>query len=189
MGLIRPPDKVKLFTALLGKNKDVFYQVREKLSSCFGPIEFTSPIYNWSHSKYYEQEMGADLQRIFFFFEQPIEQDNLSDVKNATNEIENFYRSNSGTKSPGRSVNIDPGYLTLAKVVLASTKDYSHRIYIGKGIYAEITLYYINKTFQPLPTTYPDYKSKEYVAMFNEVRDKEQEVRGKKLEVRLKAEG
>ncbi|MBI5194523.1 MAG: DUF4416 family protein [Nitrospirae bacterium] len=179
MGLIRPPEKAKLFTALLGKNKDVFYQVREKLSSNFGPIEFTSPIYNWSHSKYYEKEMGTELQRVFFFFEQPIEQEMLSDVKIMTNEIENLYMNNAGPGNPQRQVNIDPGYLTLAKVVLASTKDYSHRIYIGKGIYAEPTFRYINKTFQPLQTTYPDYRSKEYVAMFNEVRKK---LIGKKAE-------
>lgn len=116
--------------------------------------------------------MGTDLQRVFFFFEQPIEQDKLSDIKIVTNEIENIYMNNAAHGGPKRSVNIDPGYLTLAKVVLASTKDYSHRIYIGKGIYGELTLYFINNTFNPIPTTYPDYRSKEYIDMFNGMRGK-----------------
>lgn len=172
MGYIRPPYKAKLFTALLSKDKELFSIIRENLSFHFGPVDFAAPVSPWTHSKYYEKEMGTELLRVFFFFERPLGQDSLSDAKHVTNEIEKCFMNNTYTERPKRLVNIDPGYLTLAKVVLASTKDYAHRIYIGKGIYAEGTLYYKDKTFQPNPHTYPDYRSIEYITMFNEVRSR-----------------
>ena len=171
MGFIKQPEKAKLFTALLSKQKNLFNTVKEKLSFHFGPLEFTSPVYPWSKSRYYEKEMGTDLWRVFLFFERPVEQDALSDIKILTNELETFFKDTAIHGSPERPVNIDPGYLTLAKVVLASTKNYSHRIYIGKGIYAELTLFFMNKTFQPLPYTYPEYRIDAHIAMFNEVRN------------------
>ncbi len=169
MGIIRPVEQVKLFTALLFGSEDVFNSAREKLSSAFGPPDMASPVWPWDHSTYYEKEMGTDLKRIFIFFKRPVTPDQLADVKNITNEIEESFSVNYG-KLARRPINIDPGYMTLAKVVLASTKDYAHRIYVGKGIYAEVTLFYQDKTFQPLPHTYPDYRSGEYVALFNAAR-------------------
>ena len=166
MGIIRPVEQVKLFTAILFGSEDVFNTAREKLSSALGPVDMTSPVWTWSHSTYYEKEMGTDLKRIFLFFERPITPDTLADIKIFTNEIEEGCGRSAGN-FPERAINIDPGYITLAKVVLASTKDYAHRIYMGKGIYAEVTLFYQDKTFRPLPHTYPDYRSDEYVALFN----------------------
>src|SRR3989304_5776987 len=169
MGIIRPVEQVKLFTAILFGNEGVLNTARENLSSALGLIDMSSPVWSWSHSNYYKKEMGADLKRIFLFFERPITPDRLADIKNITNEIEDSFRRNT-ENLPERPINIDPGYMTLAKVVLASTKDYSHRIYIGKGIYAEVTLFYQDKTFQPLLHTYPDYRSGEYVDLFNKAR-------------------
>ena len=169
MGIIRPVEQVKLFTAILFGSEDVFNTAREKLSSALGPVDMTSPVWKWSHSTYYEKEMGTDLKRILLFFERPITPDTLADIKIFTNEIEEGCGRGAGNL-PERAINIDPGYITLAKVVLASTKDYAHRIYIGKGIYAEATLLYQDKTFNPLPYTYPDYRSGEYVALFNRAR-------------------
>lgn len=176
MGIIRPVEQVKLFTAILFGNEGVLNTAREKLTSALGPVDMSSPVWSWSHSNYYEKEMGADLKRIFLFFERHVTPDRLSDIKNITNEIENSFRMDQEQckelKLPDRPVNIDPGYMTLAKVVLASTKDYAHRIYIGKGVYAEVTLFFQDKTFQPLPHTYPDYRSGEYVGLFNAARGK-----------------
>ena len=169
MGIIRPVEQVKLFTAILFGNEGVLNTAREKLSSALGPIDMSSPVWSWSHSNYYEKEMGADLKRIFLFFESPFTPDTLADIKNMTNKIEEDC-GRSHENLPDRVINIDPGYLTRAKVVLASTKDYSHRIYIGKGIYAEVTLFYQDKTFQSLSHTYPDYRSGEYIALFNMAR-------------------
>ncbi|HZX49305.1 MAG TPA: DUF4416 family protein [Nitrospirota bacterium] len=169
MGIIRPVKQVKLFTAILFGSEDVFNTAREHLSSVLGPIDIASPVWTWSQSTFYEKEMGGDLKRIFLFFERPITPDQLADIKIFTNKIEEGF-GRSSADLPERAINIDPGYITLAKVVLASTKDYAHRIYIGKGIYAEVTLFYQNKTFNPLPHTYPDYKSSEYVALFHMAR-------------------
>ena len=73
-------------------------------------------------------------------------------------------------KGISRIINIDPGYLDLSKLILASTKDYKHRIYLTKGIYAEVTLFYQDKTFCPWEWTYPDYKTGEYIEIFNRIR-------------------
>lgn len=174
MGIIRPVEQVKLFTAILFSNAGVFNAARERLSSAFGPVKMAGPVWTWSHSNYYEKEMGADLKRTFLFFERLIMPDRLADIKTITNEIEEDCRSSSG-RLPERPINIDPGYITLAKVVLASTKDYSHRISIGRGIYAEVTLCYQDKTYHPLPHTYPDYRSAEYIALFNMARGRQQD--------------
>ncbi len=172
MGFIRPVEEARLFTALLSKDERLFQIAREKLSSSLSTVDFVSPVYPWAHTRYYEKEMGTDLKRVFLFFEQPVQPDILPYVKKMTNELEVYFRANSGETMPARPMNIDPGYLTLAKVVLAATKDYYHRIYIGEGIYAEVTLYYRDKTYQPFLHTYPDYRSQEYISIFNEARER-----------------
>ncbi len=172
MGFIKSVEEARLFTALLSRDERLFHITRENLSPSLGLVDFVSPVYPWAHTRYYEKEMGTDLKRTFLFFEQLIQPDTLADVKRMTNDLEFYFRDNIDATMPTRPINIDPGYLTLAKVVLASTKDFYHRIYIGKGIYAEVTLYYKDKAYQPFPYTYPDYRSAEYISMFNEVRER-----------------
>ena len=171
MGLIKPVEEARLFTALLSREEGLIHTAREKLSVSFGPVDFVSEISPWAHTRYYKKEMGTGLKRQFLFFERHILPDTLSNIKNMTNDLEADFRTNADAAMSGRPVNIDPGYLTLAKVVLASTKDYYHRIYIGNGIYAEVTLSYRDKSYQSLPHTYPDYGSREYIDMFNRVRE------------------
>ena len=114
--------------------------------------------------------MGRGLFRVFLSFEKLIDPAGLVDAKLITNMIED--RLADSTQSPRkRPVNIDPGYITAAKLVLASTKDYSHRIYLDKGIYAEITLSYRNKQFMPCDWTYPDYRTGEYIDIFTKIRE------------------
>lgn len=168
----KPPEKATLFTSLLSGDERLFDSASERLSSSFGPIGIRSPIQPWAYTEYYKKEMGSNLKRAFLFFEKPIEPDRLSDFKIITNEMERYFAGKAPSGIPRRPVNIDPGYLTLSKVVLASTKDYSHRVYIGKGIFAEVTLYYMDKTYQPFSYTYPDYRSQEYIEMFNKVRER-----------------
>lgn len=150
----------------------LFDGVGVRLSSSFGPIGIRTPIRPWTYTEYYTKEMGSDLKRVFLFFEKPVEPDRLSNFKIITSDVERYFAVKAPSGIFRRTVNIDPGYLTLSKVVLASTKDYSHRIYIGKGIYAEVTLYYQDKSYWPFPYTYPDYRSEEYIEMFNRVRDR-----------------
>lgn len=165
MGKICKQESVKLIIGLIGK-ENLFSKVKAKLLTKFGMIDFSSTILAFTSTDYYNREMGSDLKRQFLSFKRLISPDMLPDIKNYTNTLEsNFY---SGNKR--RLVNIDPGYLSIAKLVLATTKDHQHRIYLGKGIFAEVTLRYKGKTFCSWDWTYPDYCTKEYISIFNQLR-------------------
>ena len=166
MGCLRRPNKVKLTAALLSNDVDVFLKVRNILEKAYGRTDFVSDILSFTHTDYYKEEMGDDLKRQFLSFEKLLDLKNIYNVKLKTNLVEGRF-----LMSGRRTVNIDPGYLDLAKLVLFSTKDYSHRIYLGKGIFAESTLFYKDKTFTPWPWTYPDYTTKDYINIFNSIRD------------------
>lgn len=172
MGVVKASGKVKVFASVLCGDETLFQSVEQKLSSSLGLIEFTSPIYPWTHTRYYENEMGPDLKKIFLFFKNSVEPDTLPDIKVFTNNVERYFMEQVRKEGISRPINIDPGYITLSKVVLASTKDYFHRLYLGKGIYGEVTLYYRNKTYRPFPYTYPDYRSDEYIRLFNMARER-----------------
>lgn len=161
MGTPRPPQKVMLFCALLYNDEEIFWKTLKVLEDRFGVIAFYSPPLKWEFSNYYQKELGDNLKRRYVFFENLIEPDLLADIKLNTNSIEQYFSQNGN-----RTINIDPGYITSAKIVLASTKDYSHRIYLKDGIYAEITLIYQKGSFQPHINTYRDYCSKEHQFYF-----------------------
>ena len=136
-------------------------------SSQFGPIDLVSSWMDFNYTSYYEAEMGSPLVRRVFSFNRLIEQDELATVKIATNQIEQAY-------APGRrrEANIDPGYMLPERFVLASGKNFSHRIYIGLGIYADLTLVYQKGSFQKLPWTYPDYAGEAMLNFLDQVRRK-----------------
>ncbi len=143
-------------------SKEAHYRkALESLESLFGEITMESALMKWDFSDYYREEMGEPLYRRFIFFRKLIEQDRLAHIKVQTNEIEKSLSS-----EQKRTVNLDPGYLTPAKIVLASTKDYSHRIYLGEGIYGEVTLLYKRGCFIPHVNTYKDYQGTGYVRLF-----------------------
>ncbi len=169
MGLITPAAPVKLFVGMISGRTTLFDEVRRPLVTRFGPIDLESPVYSWTHTTYYEKEMGPDLKRQFLFFKQPVPPDALHEIKRFTNELEQRL-TQSSSEGPLRQINLDPGYLAPSKIVLATTKDYSHRIYLRDGIYAEVTLMYQGKSFIPLPHTYPDFRLEEYIALFNQAR-------------------
>jgi hypothetical protein len=110
--------------------------------------------------------MGSGLSRAFISFKDLISPKDLSRVKVITNRIEEKL-----SLKGKRLVNIDPGYLDAARLVLASTKDYAHRIYLDKGIFAETTLIFKGHSFKNLEWTYPDYKSEKYLEIFNSIRE------------------
>lgn len=144
---------VKLFTAVTFNNNDVYEQIKSILEENFGVIDTLSAIYDFTYTQYYAKEMGVSLQKQFLGFEKLIRPESLPDIKLMTNEIEQkFSRENK------RQVNIDPGYLTGAKVVLATTKNFDHRIYLGKGIYGDVHLRYRGNKFHINEWTYPDYR-------------------------------
>lgn len=166
MGAIKKHPCVKLIIGFIFKEEAVLKKAEDILESQFGRIDFASQILAFKHTDYYKNEFGAGLKRKFIAFKKLILPQELSKLKIITNQIEKRL-----AHLRQRRINIDPGYLDMAKLVLASTKDYRHRIYLNKGIYAEITLFYQDKTFKSWEWTYPDYKSAEYITIFNKIRE------------------
>ena len=155
------PCPVLLFFGLLARNEEGLDEIRATLASEFGEIVSCSEVIPFTHSRYYESEMGSGLVRQWVLTDRLIEQDAIVEIKLRTNAIEDAAKSAIGVEAaePGRSVNIDPGYLSLSKVVLATAKDHSHRLYLGRGIYAEVTLAYrAGEGFHPCQWTYPDHR-------------------------------
>lgn len=165
MGTPKPPAPVKLIAGLLAAADTLLEQAAAALQERFGPVDAQSSAADWTVSTYYRDEMGDTIRRQFISFERLIAADELVVVKLTTYALEERWRSGAG-----RRVNIDPGYIAATTLVLASTKDAAHRIYLGAGIYAEATLLFSNGSFQPHAHTYPDYAAREAVAFFNAVR-------------------
>jgi len=157
---------VKLIVGFIFYDAAVLPKAEVILKRRFGNMDFQSPLLDFTHTDYYHEEFGASLKRKFISFAKLIPPDALPKIKIYTNKIERKFLA-----AGKRLINIDPGYLDLAKLVLASTKDFVHRIYLDKNIFAETTLFYQNKTFRPWECTYPDYRSPEYIEIFNQIRE------------------
>lgn len=159
-------EPVVLFTGVLYRDPERLTEVRRKLVDLWGPvIESLEPV-PFRYTDYYREEMGEGLKRTFLVFEAWIQPGDLPKLKLETNEIERALASGGR-----RTVNLDPGYLSLAKVVLATTKDFAHRLYLDRNIYGEVTLVYTGASFRPLDWTYPDYKEERTLAFFNHARE------------------
>jgi len=165
MGKPGVPVPALLFVGVLYREEEYFSRAKKKLYQSFGESLFESPSTSWDYSQYYRSEFGSPLFRSFVFFRDTISPEALCDIKLVTNDIEADLAS-----AGKRRVNLDPGYLTPYNVVLASTKNYAHRICIGKGIYAEVTLLYSDGKYRPHIFTYRDYASDECAALFARAR-------------------
>jgi hypothetical protein len=165
MGEVREPQPVKVFVGILTAQASTLAEVRSSIEDQLGPIDCESQLLDFTYTDFYEPEMGPGLKRKLWGFGRLAAPDSLVDLKLFTNRMEQTLAINGK-----RTVNMDPGYLMAARVVLASTKDFGHRLYLGKGIYGEVTLMYQKKGFQPLPWTYPDYRSEAYHQFFRELR-------------------
>lgn len=170
MGQATPHPPVLLVLAAVSRYEQALHWAAEQAARAWGPIADRSEAFAFTETDYYQATMGGELRKQFLTFEQPIAPERLVDVKLQTNAWEEEYARAAGHPEP-RPLNLDPGYLTTAKLVLASTKDHSHRIYLGRGIYAEVTLYYRGGRWQPREWTYPDYRRDDFQAFFTRVRD------------------
>ena len=159
---------------MLAGDKALFARAEEEMQNLWGSMDVSSEVMPFTYTNYYQKEMGSPLWRKFVAFEKLIDPGRLAVIKRQSNELEERYAKNNETKEPGilRSVNLDPGYIDLSKLVLASTKNYSHRIYIGDSIYAEATLHYHKGDWRSWPYSYPDYACGDYNVFFNRVREK-----------------
>ncbi|GBE17438.1 hypothetical protein BMS3Abin16_00021 [archaeon BMS3Abin16] len=169
MGGVAKPEKALLFMGLMYREKEVFELAIQDLEDRFGEIILRSPEFDFNFTDYYNEEMGAGLKKTFLAFEIPVDPGRLAEIKAFTKELENKHSSKANGKKQ-RKINIDPGYVTQSKVVLASTKNRSQRIYLKDGIYAEATLIFKSKKWDPLPWAYADYRTPLAGKFFMELR-------------------
>ena len=158
-------EPVKLVMSLFAVGRDVLHDVLGCLIETYGMADFISSLLPFEYTPYYAAEMGPSLLRRFVSFENLIRPECLPDIKNLTNLLEERF-----AVGERRTVNIDPGYVAKAHLILATGKGYTHRPYLRDGIYADLTLMYSHKTFRTLPWTYPDYAEKSCIEMFNKIR-------------------
>jgi hypothetical protein len=166
MGKAKESKPGKLFMSLIASEDEFLHQGIKDLCLAFGEVDFTSERLPFNFTDYYTKEMGRDLFRRFIIFKNLISIPLLPDIKQSTNRLEEKYATPVGN----RRLNIDPGYICLEHVILATTKGYAHRPYLRDGIYADLTLIYRNKSFQPLEWTYHDYRQEEVIGLFNQFR-------------------
>jgi Domain of unknown function (DUF4416) len=170
MGSPAQPAPVLLIVAAISRYSEALAWSLRTIESHFGPMAMVSPVFDFTETEYYTATMGSDLKKQFFACERLIDPAQLIDLKLQTNRWEEEFAAQGAFSEP-RPLNLDPGYITLAKLVLASTKDHSHRLYLGRGIYAEITLNYRAGRWQESEWTYPDYRRADFQQFFVECRD------------------
>ena len=171
MGTIRYPQPVMLFAAVFTPEESAFDWVRERAESQWGCLILESETFPFeTFTDYYAATMGTTLPKRLWAFENLITPDALPKIKCLTNAWETEFKAAS-TGLAERPLNIDPGYVDLGKLILASTKDHAHRIYLSEGIFAETTLMYTQKQWKPLPWTYPDYQSIGYHLFLSQCRE------------------
>jgi len=170
MGEPTPHPPALLLLAAFSRYEAALRWARGRAVAAWGPVALESPAFPFDQTDYYTPTMGPGLVKVFWAFERPFDPAGLAGVKLAANRWEQEYAEQGAHPEP-RPLNLDPGYLTPAKLVLASTKDFAHRIYLGRGIYAEITLFYRRGRWEGHEWTFPDYRREEYHRFFSQCRE------------------
>jgi hypothetical protein len=171
VGSIRPsPTDALLFFAVFSRSAELLDLAKDRLTREFGPLILASPRVPFTDTEYYRRSMGPDLIKEWYAVDRIIDQSSLASIKIATQSLE----TSIGAELPmdvSRPINIDPGMIDLGKVMLASTKNHAHRIYVGNGIFVEVTLYLCEGSWAGWPWTYPDYRRPEVHAFFTSARE------------------
>jgi hypothetical protein len=166
MGMISYPIPVKPVCAVTFSPDFSLEEILREIKPFTGEADLTSPMFDFDFTEYYSAEMGNGLKKAFVSFDKLMEPGQLSPLKIRTQELEGIW-----TREGGRRVNLDPGYVTSAKLVLASTKDFAHRIFLGGGIYGDVQLQYRHGKWHPEVWTFPDYRTETALSFFEAVRD------------------
>lgn len=170
MGSVRGHRPVLRIVAIFSLDPEALKWAEQKLVENWGPVALRSEIWPFDQTKFYTKSMGSPLHKQLLAFERLFDPAELASSKHLSNQWEIDF-SSTHSYEVERPLNIDPGYLTEAKLVLATTKDRDHRLYIGEGMYAEVTLFFQQNKWQCRPWTYPDYQTPEYHAYFDQCRD------------------
>ena len=160
-------EDVKLISSIFSPEEDLLDQIIAELQDIFGPLDWKSQQFFFDRTRYYAREMGWPLYRRFVSFKNLIQPQDLVTVKLRTNEVERGY-----LQDEKRRVNIDPGYICLERLILATGKNFTHRIYLSRGVYADLTLIFQRGSFRALEWTYMDYADAGIIASFNEIRER-----------------
>ena len=172
-GFLHKDTLAYLFFGVFGCSREYLDAARLLIEDSYGPIDpqGVSEVFDFPDAASYKASMGTGLCRQFFVCEKRVEQDSLVAAKHSAIEMERRIRQESPA-AVERPVNIDPGLINDCRIILGSTKDYSHRIYRGEGIWEEITLMYRDGAYRSLPWTYRDFKNPGYHAFFEVFRDR-----------------
>jgi hypothetical protein len=170
VGRIQPVSPVLLIIAASSRYAEAIEWATVQCAERYDPVALISAAFEFTETDYYAATMGSDLKKQFLAFERLVDPGVLPDIKIQTNQWEAEYAA-LGRHPESRPLNLDPGYVTPAKLVLASTKDHAHRIYLRDGIYAELTLSYRKHAWQPMDWTYPDYRRDDYQRFFTRCRE------------------
>lgn len=157
MGAPSIPKKAALVISIIFGKDAVKDEALRLLADAFGPGTPHPQSFMFDQTAYYASEMGSPLRRVLWIADAPVGRHKLAAIKLRTNDIERRFARPDGT----RRVNLDPGLLSAESFILATTKNFSHRVYLRKGIYADLTLVYRKGEFVPLEWTYPDYAGAE----------------------------
>ena len=169
MWKLENPKPAKLIIGILAANHQCLHIATDALTDKFGKTDFVSDVWPFTQTDYYKDQTGQHILRQFVSTERLVNPGRLAKIKHRTNKLEQKLAARLALPLP-RPVNLDPGIIEPSKLVLASTKNYSHRIYIGKKMYAEVTLIFDKGRFRPLQHTYPDYRQQCYLEFFEKVR-------------------
>ncbi len=169
MWTLNEPNPVKLIVGILAANNQCLNTAAEALTDKFGTADFTSEVWPFDKTDYYKEQTGPRILRQFISIDRLIDPGKLGKIKHQTNKLEQKLAKALRIPLP-RPVNLDPGVIEPSKLVLATTKNYSHRIYIGKKMFAEVTLIFDKGRWQALDHTYPDYRQQCYFDFFEKVR-------------------
>lgn len=169
MGVIRQHRPVMVIVAAFSRYDVALDWVRHSCVAAWGPILRESPEFSFEETTFYQETMGDQLRKVLFAFQRLADPADLPDWKHLTNQWEQEFAETHDYPEP-RPLNLDPGYLSEAKLILASTKDRDHRIYLRRGIFAENTLFYQSRQWRTRPWTYPDYQRADYQEFLTECR-------------------
>ncbi len=168
---LKSPDRVKLIIGILAADKRCLEAATEALGEKFGAFDFSSDVWPFTQTDYYREQTGTNILRQFVSIERTISPGRLAKMKHKTNKIEQVLAEELKVGLP-RPVNLDPGIISPANLVLATTKNFAHRIYIGKKMFAEVTLTYENRMWKTFEYTFPDYRQECYFEFFDKVRNR-----------------
>ena len=160
-----------MLSVLCGRGQDFCRELLEPLTRKLGAVDFVSDPLAFTETSYYDQELGPPISRRVLGFEPLLPQDDLVRVKLLTNELEHRFSRPDGS----RVFNLDPGFVTLERLVLATGKNFAHRVYLGKGIWGDLTLIYQKKSWRVLPWTFRDYAGEDLQRILTEMRKRYKE--------------